>query len=225
MGDIKKSSCNGWNFEGHPFLWIFRLGKGDILRTSLDPGTKPTTHAAAYELRYFFEQDTPHVLVPAFDPRMYDTAHFRQKHHDDLYYVTPDERLNFKVRNDSLQIKEQVYEESGICGFLKKRELDFISPTGVTGTSIEAIEALLRRVGFRPQDGALLNVRKESMRFKSKEFLEVSIEFSRLCVGNQIFYALCLEGKNLAEIRWLARGFQFKAPPLSYTAFLKRFIP
>lgn len=211
-----------------PFFWNFRLGKTTASEKSkslpcLDKTDPPQCNG--WEVRYFWDfPDAPPVIIPAFEPHMFDIRQYNFIVHTDLYLVPADASLNIKIRKDEILVKRHLFHQDGIDGFAQKDREHISNESPIHDLSRAQIEAFLSQLQSLKEEKVgpveLCTVTKESMLISLKT-VPAKIELSKIYVNNQAYLSLCIESRTFEAADHLKNSLNINIAPCSYINFLK----
>lgn len=218
-----------------PFLWNFRFGKttSSEVNSCLIPEDNKETlktlpFCEGWEVRYFWPaSDSFPIILPAFEPHMFDLRQYDFNVYKDLYLVTPNLENNVKIRNNEILLKKLNHHANGIDGFLRKIRKEITIKKDLNVLTHKDVRNILEETEILGKETTssfeLHYAAKESM-VTILNILPAKIEFSKFHIKNKQYLSLCIESRHFEIVEHLKNSLNFISTPYSYVNFLKDII-
>lgn len=197
-----------WNFEFAPST--VTLSSNNLEQQEPEP--------IKWEARFFWPTDEI-IVLNTIDNSLLDIAHYRQKHHDDEYYLLASEHYNIKQRHNKLVYKPLIKKTPYAFGFGAKIILTDLQETQ---QSHSPDELTLHKIALRAaQEGKEVRVKKTAFIYKFATTPTIKFELARLELHDTIYHSACIEGKSQILVERIAELLLGKRNACDYVTFLK----
>lgn len=196
------------------FLWNFQCIARDL--STLDALRTYKKDDIKWEARFFWPRDE-NIVLGCVDSAMLSLKNYHYKQKEDHYFLLDNTHENIKLRRNTLLYKPQLHQSTIAIGFGPKINLEDKATYPPTMDS-QALQRLLQDTQNLAQQ---IQVTKESYLLKLNTKPHIKLELAKLKVYEKTYFSLCIEGKSLPLVEYIARAIVGDIPSCDYITFLK----
>ncbi|MFT4060060.1 MAG: hypothetical protein QM652_11005 [Legionella sp.] len=174
-----------------------------------------------WEVRYFWPNDQP-IVLNLLDNALLDITNYKQKHHEDYYFLLPNKNYNIKRRRDELLYKPLRQKSTIAFGFAAKINLEY---DDTHSKKTRSNDPLLQEITQQViHEGIEVYVQKKAFTYKFPTTPKVKLELAHLEVHKQIYFSACIEGRSQKLVENLAEYLLGQQISCEYVSFLKHIL-
>ena len=198
------------------FVWNFELS---FLNDTAWPARQPDP--LRWEMRFFFEEKELPITLHGLPQQLLDLSRWKIRERKDRYYLLPDCPVNIKQRHNDLWYKPLLEKNGSAEAYGKKISLSLADPSVILhGEPAVAAQELMELVRTQRREIA---VEKTALLYKLDTSPPIRLEVARLCMQNNIFFSVSVEGFSQTLVTEVASTLLNQGTARSYVSFLRGF--